>query len=93
MPFLAAAALALQVQLPADSPATSRRAPRRVPVTAEHLGTAFRDTAARSLLLRARVARMEQDSALLAYDATAYHRISLGMGFRVLGRDRLVFRA
>ncbi|HEY8175845.1 MAG TPA: hypothetical protein VIF32_09145, partial [Gemmatimonadaceae bacterium] len=28
-----------------------------------------------------------------AYDATAYHRISAGMGFSMLGRDRLIFRA
>ena len=35
---------------------------------------------------------MRQDSALLAYDATAYQRISAGLGFRAFGRDRLLFR-
>jgi hypothetical protein len=44
------------------------------------------------LLKQAREARMRQDSALLAYDATAYQRISAGLGFRAFGRDRLLFR-
>src|SRR5262249_18128427 len=33
-----------------------------------------------------------QDSALLSYDATAYQRISAGLGFARIGRDRLIFR-
>ena len=65
---------------------------RRLPVTAEVLATAFRDPTARRLLERARVARMSQDSALDAYDVTAYQRISAGMGFSRIGRDRLIFR-
>jgi hypothetical protein len=69
------------------------REPRRVPVTPELERTAFRDSAARTLLLRAREARMLQDSTLLAYDATAYQRISAGLGFRAIGRDRLLFRS
>ena len=68
------------------------RPPRRIPVTDEHLRTAFRTALARNLLHRARVARLEQDSALKSYDATAYLRISAGMGFARIGRDRLVFR-
>ena len=67
--------------------------PKRIPVTAEHLATAYRDPAARSILLLARGARMRQDSALLAYDATTYQRISAGIGFRRLGRDRIAFRS
>src|SRR5262249_50347872 len=63
-----------------------------LPVTAEVLATAFRDPSARTLLERARVARMVQDSALLSYDATAYQRISAGLGFARIGRDRLIFR-
>jgi len=35
---------------------------------------------------------MRQDSALLSYDATAYQRMSAGLGFRAFGRDRLLFR-
>lgn len=68
------------------------RQPRRVPVTAQHMATAFRTPEARRLLERARVARMQQDSTLQAYDATAYLRISAGLGFSKIGRDRLLFR-
>lgn len=67
--------------------ATNERA-----VTAEDLATAFKDARAKSLLERARDARMSQDSALLSYDVTAYQRISAGIGFARLGRDRLIFR-
>src|SRR5437763_4344878 len=65
---------------------------RRLPVTAQVLATSFRDQTARELLERARVSRMTQDSALLAHDATSYQRISAGMGFSRIGRDRLIFR-
>lgn len=65
---------------------------RRLPVTAQVLATAFRDPGAKLLLERAREARLAQDSALLAYDATTYQRISAGMGFSRIGRDRLIFR-
>lgn len=68
------------------------RKPKRVPVTAEHLRTAFRTPLARAILERARKARMAQDSALISYDATAYMRMSAGMGFSRIGRDRLMFR-
>src|ERR1700691_1674583 len=54
--------------------------PRRIPVTAEDLRTAFKDSAARELLLHARVARMALDSALTSYDAMSYQRISAGLG-------------
>src|SRR5215210_932333 len=115
MPFLLAAALALQVQIqvgpPSDRKRTTvvrdstaesselsggrrgrRRSPTRLPVTAHVLATAFRDPTARALLMRARAERMSQDSSLQAYDATAYQRISAGMGFSKIGRDRLIFR-
>ncbi|HEY2375895.1 MAG TPA: hypothetical protein VGH98_07950 [Gemmatimonadaceae bacterium] len=65
---------------------------RRLPVTARVLATAFKDQTARDLLARARISRLSQDSALLSYDATAYQRISAGMGFSRIGRDRLIFR-
>jgi hypothetical protein len=64
----------------------------RRPVTAEVLATAFKDQTAKSTLLRARVARLTQDSSLVAYDAMAYQRISAGLGFSKIGRDRLLFR-
>lgn len=68
------------------------RAARRDSVTAEHLATAFRSPTARELLLSARAARLEQDSTLVAYDARALRRISAGLGFRRIGRERLAFR-
>ena len=75
-----------------DKDTTRKQVRKRIPVTPELERTAFRDTAARTLLLKAREARMRQDSALLAYDATAYQRMSAGLGFRAFGRDRLLFR-
>lgn len=66
--------------------------PKRVPVTTEHLQTAFRTPLAKATLARARATRIAQDSALMSYEATAYLRISAGMGFSRIGRDRLIFR-
>jgi hypothetical protein len=68
------------------------KAPRRE-VTAKDLASAFKDPAAKTLLERARVARLGQDSALVAYDAQSYQRISAGISFTKIGRDRLVFRS
>ena len=65
---------------------------KRIPVTERHLATAFRDSTARSLLLRARASRMQQDSAIVSYEAKAYQRISVGMKAGPIGRDRLIFR-
>ena len=75
-----------------SSARTRRHQGRRKPVTAELLATAFKDPTAKSTLLRARAARLTQDSALVAYDAMSYERISAGLGFGRIGRDRLLFR-
>jgi hypothetical protein len=64
----------------------------RIPVTPELERSAFKDDQARALLLHARNARMLQDSTLDSYDATTHQRISVGLGFRAIGRDRTVFR-
>src|SRR6185312_12083149 len=48
---------------------------------------------ARALLMRARAARLAQDSTLTSYDATAYERISAGMKIGSWGRERLLFRS
>ena len=103
---LAVALLQVATPAPSQSPATSaperdstterhrdKKPPKRVVVTGVHLATAYRDPAARSILLLARGARMSQDSALTSYDATTYQRVSAGVGFRRLGRDRLAFRS
>lgn len=88
-------ALAFQVTISISAGGVSEdsvRAPRRIPVSEEHLRTAFQDPAARELLLRARAARLTQDSALLSYDAKTYQRVSVGMNVREAARARLAFR-
>src|SRR5688572_17685633 len=93
-------ALALQVTVGVDvsrqgaSAQGSVRVPKtqRIEVTDEMRRTAFKDTAARNLLLRARITRSSQDSALMSYDAKGYQRISVGMSLRETARDRLAFR-
>jgi hypothetical protein len=80
---------ALQAQEP---PADSASRPRRRPVTKEDERTAFSDLRARELFERARVARLTQDSALRAYDAKTVLRMSVGLGIRRLGPQRLLFR-
>lgn len=87
MHVLLLAALALQVQVDVKTDSV-----RRIPVTEAHLRTAFRTPAAGTMLRRARAARFEQDSALVSYEASTYLRISAGLGFARIGRDRLIFR-
>ena len=98
-----APAAAAQVATPADTSVHAaadsarrrrreKKPARRIPLTPELLGTAFKDPEARTILLLARDARMRQDSALQGYDATTYQRISAGFGFTKIGRERLAFR-
>jgi hypothetical protein len=75
-----------------DSIDHARRLAKRIPLTPARLASAFRDPGARALLTAARAARLEQDTALRGYDATAYERMSVGMGFKRIGRDRLLMR-
>lgn len=76
-----------------DSTRTDRRRARTIAVTPTHLATAYRDVRARTLFHGAREARMKHDSALLGYDASAYERISVGVGFKRIGRERILFRS
>ena len=76
-----------------DSVRKALRLARRPPVTPAVLASAFKDSRARDLLLHAREARLQQDSTLMAYDASAYERMSVGMGFKRIGRDRLLMRS
>ncbi len=76
-----------------DSARKAIRIARRPPVTPAVLASAFKDPRARDLLLQAREARLAQDSTLTGYDASAYERMSVGMGFKRIGRDRLLMRA
>lgn len=82
----------INVNVSAGSTRRDRRPPKRIPVTADHLRTAFKSPQAKALIERARVMRMSQDSALISYEATTYMRMSAGMGFSKIGRDRLAFR-
>ena len=78
-----------------DTSVTTRRLRSRRPriVAPELVASAFSgSTAARAMLERARAARLRQDSSLRSYDVNAYQRISVGMGFKKIGRDRLIFR-
>ncbi|MDP9178537.1 MAG: outer membrane protein assembly factor [Gemmatimonadota bacterium] len=79
-------------RIKSDSVDRARRLAKRVPLTPARLASAFRDPGARTLLTGARAARLEQDTALRGYDATSYERISVGMGFKRIGRDRLLMR-
>jgi hypothetical protein len=54
--------------------------------------TAFANPEAREILGRARIARVTQDSALRSYRATITQRISLRMGVRRVGLEKLLFR-
>jgi hypothetical protein len=93
MRLLAPALLLLQASVATIAFAqTPRRPVRRQPVTPELERTAFADARARTLLARARAARIAQDSALSAYDAKTYQRLSVGMSVRRIGRDRLLLR-
>src|SRR5687768_374007 len=65
----------------------------RTPLTAELLANAYRDATARDIVSRARVARLEQDSSIIAYDARTLQRISAKLGLRAVGRERLAFRS
>lgn len=91
-------ALQVSVQVNVDSgqasAGVSMRAPvrQRIPVTDEHRRTAFRDAAARELILKAREARLRQDSSLISYEVKSYQRISAGMSLRETARERLMFR-
>jgi hypothetical protein len=65
---------------------------RRLPVTAAVLATAFRNAETRALFEKARRARIEQDSAIRSYDATARQRMSVNLGIGGRGREHLLFR-
>ena len=70
-----------------------RDPPRRIALTPELERTAFKDDQARTLLMGAREARLRQDSSLLSYDATTHQRMSIGFGFRAMGRERVLWRS
>src|SRR5690242_15350437 len=75
-----------------DSLQRAARMARQLPLTPKVLANAFKDPAARDLLQRARTARLIQDSTLTGYESSGYERLSVGMGFKKIGRSRLLLR-
>jgi len=75
-----------------DSLQRAARIARQLPLTPKVLANAFKDPAARDLLQRARTARLIQDSTLTGYESSGYERLSVGMGFKKIGRSRLLLR-
>jgi hypothetical protein len=63
-----------------------------VTVTEAERSSAFVNAEAERILSRARVARLQQDSALRSYRATTTQRIALGMGVRRLGLEKRLFQ-
>ena len=95
------ATLAIQSQQPrkpsvvrdsAPAEAIQRRTPTRKAVTAEALNTAFADPLARDLLLRARQARLTQDSSLKSYDAKVRERMTAKLAIGSRGPERVMYR-
>jgi len=76
-----------------DSVRKEIRLAKKLPITPAVMASAFKDPRARDLLLRAREARLSQDSTLTGYDANSYERMSVGIGFKRIGRDRLLMRS
>jgi len=75
-----------------DSARIERRRAKRIAVTPALVASAFRDSRAATLLAAARTSRLEQDSTLRGYDATSYERLSVGIGLKRIGRERLLMR-
>ena len=75
-----------------DSSDIKRRRAKLIPLTPALRASAFKDPRAASLLDLARQSRLQQDSSLTGYDATTYERMSVGLGFKRIGRQRLLMR-
>lgn len=79
--------------LPAQSAdSAARREVRRREVTPALLASAFADSAARTLLEKARAARLITDRALRAYQARTWQRATMGLRFGSDGPERIFWR-
>jgi hypothetical protein len=65
---------------------------RKIALTPELEASAYRDPVAREIILHARRARLQQDSSLIAYDAMAHERLTVGLGIGSVGREKLFLR-
>lgn len=63
-----------------------------ITATSAQIASAFADAGARTLLERARAARLGQDASIVSYDASTLQRFTIGIGLSKLGRDRVLFR-
>ena len=68
------------------------REDRKIALTPELEASAYRDPIAREIILHARRARLSQDSTLLAYDAMAHERLTVGLGIGSAAREKLFLR-
>jgi hypothetical protein len=66
--------------------------PIRKPVTPELQRTAYKDTLSRSLVAKARAARLRQDSTITGYDAKVAQRMSVMAAVGPVTLERLAFR-
>src|SRR4051812_13058251 len=76
----------------ADSTRAAKRVRKQIVASPAQLASAFADANARTLLARARDARIGQDSSIRSYDASTLQRITLGLAFTKIGRERVFFR-
>lgn len=92
MLMLSAFPVAAAAQTPDSAVASpqAKRQVRRAAVTPALEQSAFADDRARTLLHRARSARIAQDSAIRGYEAKTWQRVTVGLGVR--GFDRLLLR-
>jgi len=65
---------------------------RSTDVTPAQMASAFADAGARTLLERARRARLGQDSTIRSYDANTVQRFTVGLAFTKFSRERIAFR-
>ena len=76
-----------------DSTDRLRRRAKQIQMTPALMASAFKDSRAEALLTAARKSRLEQDTTISGYDATAYERMSVGIALKRIGRERLLMRS
>ena len=84
---------ALQVHAARDTAQAATRADTPLVATPAQIANAYEDSTARTLVARARAARVSQDSSLKAYDATAKRRFTVNFGLGAHGPERLLIRS
>lgn len=73
-------------------PDSTRKKKPDITASSEQIASAFADAATRTLLERARAARLSQDESIMSYDASTLQRFTIGVGFSRFGRERILFR-